>query len=726
MSKYLQVEGTIFKDEHNRQVTLRGVNLAADAKFPTRPNLPSHVAEKFFDGDNLSFVGRPFPYEEADIHLQRIKDWGFNIVRYIFTWEAIESKGPGIYDEEWVQSTIALLRKCKEYGLRVFMDPHQDVWSRFIGGSGAPMWTIYAAGLNPRTFAVTEAALVHNTYPDPQAFPKMIWSTNYTRLACMTIMTMFFAGKDFTPKCIIDGKNIQDYLQEHYINAVKHLAIRIMEAGDLADTTVIGWESFNEPNRGLIGYQRLDAFPEEQKNHKGTSPTAWQAVLTGSGRACDIDTYEMGGKGPYKTGTTLIDPKGVQAWLPADYDDSRYGWKRDPNWKLGECIWAQHGVWDPSTDTLLRNDYFAKAPDGTPLFTHEWVNIYFMNHFRDYAKMIRSIHSSAILFCQPPVFEIPPVIKDTADEDSRLVYTPHFYDGITLMTKSWNRLWNIDVLGVLRGRYLSPIFAIKIGETAIRNCFKAQLSAMRDEGFQNIGQTPCFFSEIGIPYDMDNKAAYNNGDYSSQIRAMDANHYALEGSNVGFTLWTYCATNDHTWGDQWNGEDLSIFSIDDKVLSSASLDTDGKSQEIIETVSLNRSNSEMAATPTKKSTISVAGSRAAEAFIRPAPVYTAGRIMKYGFDLSRVTFELKLDAAESTQENAPTEIFVPPLHFPKNLMTVKVSGGKYEYDEQTRILKWWHNEGEQSIKIVGVNTLSVEVENQNIALHLCDKACAVM
>lgn len=41
---------------------------------------------------------------------------------------------------------------------------------------------------------------------------------------------------------------------------------------------------------------------------------------------------------------------------------------------------------------------------------------------------------------------------------------------------------------------------------------------------------------------MDNKAAYASGDYTSQTRAMDANHYALEGANVGFTLWTYCVT----------------------------------------------------------------------------------------------------------------------------------------------------------------------------------------
>lgn len=50
------------------------------------------------------------------------------------------------------------------------------------------------------------------------------------------------------------------------------------------------------------------------------------------------------------------------------------------------------------------------------------------------------------------------------------------------------------------------------------------------------------FTEIGIPYDMDNKHAYKTGDYSSQVRAMDANHYALEGSTAnGFTLWLYCS-----------------------------------------------------------------------------------------------------------------------------------------------------------------------------------------
>jgi hypothetical protein len=101
-------------------------------------------------------------------------------------------------------------------------------------------------------------------------------------------------------------------------------------------------------------------------------------------------------------------------------------------------------------------------------------------------------------------------------------------------------MYNVDVIGVLRGKYLSPAFAIKIGETAIRNSLRDQLRFLREESFQYMGNHPLIFTEIGIPYDMDDKYAYKTGDFSSQISAMDANHYALEGSGGnGFSLWTY-------------------------------------------------------------------------------------------------------------------------------------------------------------------------------------------
>jgi hypothetical protein len=307
---------------------------------------------------------------------------------------------------------------------------------------------------------------------------------------------------------------------------------------------VIGWESLNEPNRGYVGWQDLSELPSEQRLKKGTAPTGWQAMLTGSGRALEIDTYEFGSFGPYKTGRELVDPEGTIAWLSADYDDTKYGWKRDPNWRLGECLWAQHGVWDPTQDRLLRKDYFSFSPiSGVKLDYETFTNTFFLDHFRTWRDAIRSVHKDAVILCQAPVLEIPPNIKGTEDDDARLVFASHYYDGLTLLTKHWNRLYNVDVFGVMRGKYLSPVFALKIGETAIRNCLRDQLAAIRQEGLEYTGIHPCVFSEIGVPYDMDDKYAYRTGDYSSQTAAMDANHFALEGSGAaGYTLWTYVST----------------------------------------------------------------------------------------------------------------------------------------------------------------------------------------
>lgn len=300
------------------------------------------------------------------------------------------------------------------------------------------MWTFYACGLDPKSFAVTEAALVQNTYPEPQAYPKMIWATNYTRLVCQVMFTLFFGGRDFAPKAILDGKNIQDYLQDHYIAACGHLAKRIHEAGDLEYDPIVGWESLNEPNRGLISYQDITMIPKEQQLKKGTTPTAWQAILTGSGRACEIETWDFGGMGPYKSGSVLIDPQGKSAWLPADHDDTKYGWKRDPGWRLGECLWAQHGIWDPATDTVLKRDHFGKDPKNGATVDYEYfTNHYWLPHYRAYSKMVKAVFPDSLMFFQPPVLEIPPKVKGTEDDDPNMIFSPHFYDGITLLTKKW-------------------------------------------------------------------------------------------------------------------------------------------------------------------------------------------------------------------------------------------------------------------------------------------------
>ena len=112
-------------------------------------------------------MGRPFPLQEADEHFARLKAWGFTFLRLLVTWEAIEHAGPGLYDETYLDYLRKLVIKAGEYEMEVLIDPHQDVWSRFTGGDGAPGWTLEAAGMDMTHFDETGAAITHQRHGDP-------------------------------------------------------------------------------------------------------------------------------------------------------------------------------------------------------------------------------------------------------------------------------------------------------------------------------------------------------------------------------------------------------------------------------------------------------------------------------------------------------------------------------------------------------------------------------
>ena len=71
----LYTDGKWFRDENGRVCMLRGVNLSGNCKLPFEPYMPTHEQTGFFDHRHVSFVGRPFPLDEADEHLQRLRHW---------------------------------------------------------------------------------------------------------------------------------------------------------------------------------------------------------------------------------------------------------------------------------------------------------------------------------------------------------------------------------------------------------------------------------------------------------------------------------------------------------------------------------------------------------------------------------------------------------------------------------------------------------------------------
>jgi hypothetical protein len=241
-----------------RQVILRGVNLGGDSKTPAVPDGATWRPTDFSDHRTVSFVGRPFPLEEADAHLGRIAAWGFNCLRLLTTWEAVEHAGPGLYDEAYLDYFRQVCVRAGEHGLRVFIDFHQDVWSRMSGGDGAPGWTFEAVGLDFTRFDAADAALVMQRRYDPSVggrqsrYPQMSWASNYRMPANAIMWTLFFGGEVFTPDFLVDGANAGRWLQERYLGAVGAVAARLADLDN-----VIGFDTLNEPSLGWIG-RRLD------------------------------------------------------------------------------------------------------------------------------------------------------------------------------------------------------------------------------------------------------------------------------------------------------------------------------------------------------------------------------------------------------------------------------------------------------------------------------------
>jgi len=583
----MHIDGNCFKDEYGRTLTLRGVNLGGSTKVPFSPNGATYLKEGFFDHRNLSFVGRPFPIQEADEHFARLKAWGLTFIRFLVTWEAIEHAGPGLYDIGYLEYVQAVVEKAAEYGIQMFIDPHQDVWSRFSGGDGAPGWTFSLLGMDIKNFQVTGAAFTHQMHGDP--LPQMIWSTNATKLAAATMFTLFFGGSDFAPQTIIDGDSAQEFLQRHYINSLKKLASYLKDLPN-----VVGFDTMNEPVEGYIGIEDLNQ--RYTTVEKGFIPTPFQSMQLGSGIPLELEIWERGIWGPRVVGKQVLNPDGKSIWMEGF----------DPIWKV-------NGIWGITTSgepNLLRPDYFINLNG----------RIFVEKGFRSGG----------------PVWE--------PDDAHNIVYAPHWYDPVVLVMKSFNRWINFD-----RGKN-----SLLFGSRRIAKSFAQQLSKPKEHALTQMGDVPTLIGEVGIAYDLDNKRAYQNGDFSAQINAFDRTIRALEKNLHHFTLWNYTADNTNARGDMWNDEDLSIFSRDQ--------------QENPEDIN--------------------SGGRALEAVIRPYPVAIAGEPLEIKFDIKRKIFEFRFRHDPAVKE--PTEVFVPLYQYP-NGCQVEVSDGEYELNMKEQILRYQHS-----------------------------------
>ncbi|MCL2881147.1 MAG: cellulase family glycosylhydrolase, partial [Treponema sp.] len=479
-----------------------------------------------------SFVGRPFPLDDADSHFRRLSKAGFTFLRLIITWEALEHAGPGLYDEAYLAYLRKILLAAEENGISVFMDPHQDVWSRWTGGDGAPAWTLEKLGIDLDTIDMTESAVTRQRYgefhtskkhPEGDPYPRMIWPGNYNRYATATMFSLFFGGKTFAPSVCIDGENVQDFLQRRYIDAFRHCYRRLKNCKALA-----GWGIMNEPHNGFIGLKNL-ALAETAMVPIGPRPSPWDTILSASGYTVEVPEYSAMSMGKYSTGKAVFNPT------------------KTPIFREGfTCPWKQAGVWTDSGNEprLLKNDHFANKDNRQANFLEDFHKPFMFS----FIERMKEADEKTFFFIEG----LPNGIHHEwgTNDPPNAINAFHWYDGFALFTKTF-RPWFTMNPG--NSRFI-------FGGKNVQKHFKQVLAESVEWSRTKMGNMPCLLGEFGLAFDMNKRKAFKNGNYSLHEEALSMYYNAVDANLLHSTIWNYTADNTNATGDGWNEEDLSIFS----------------------------------------------------------------------------------------------------------------------------------------------------------------------
>jgi hypothetical protein len=525
----MRIEDNQILDDEGRTLILRGVNLGGDSKIPyTAPG--GEISPDFLDRKKeVSFVGRPFPLEEAETHFRRLRKAGMTFLRFLVTWEAVEHEGPGIYDEEYLAYLRKIIQEAEKEGINVFIDPHQDVWSRWTGGDGAPAWTMEKLGFDLDLLDRCGAAITKQRYTvyHNKPYPKMIWPGNYNRYAAATMFSLFFAGNTYAPDLRIDGENIQEWLQNRYIAAFKHVQRRLKNCAN-----IIGWGSMNEPHFGFIGQKDLNAA-EDPMIPIGLRPTPWLTIRAASGYQAEVPVYSMISMGKRISHYETFNAEKISLF------------------KEGfSCPWKQAGVWDNEggEPKLLKSDHFSLYQNRPAAFADDFLKPFIIK----YINAMKEANEQNFFFIEG----IPLSTRSEShpswnkSDPENVLNAFHWYDGLSLYTKSFRPWFNINL----------DTTKIIIGKKKVAAYFKDCLAKGIKITREKMGNVPCFLGEFGLAFDLNNRGGFIKGDYSLHEEALSMYYDAVDANLLHCTIWNYSASNTNKYGDSWNEEDLSIFS----------------------------------------------------------------------------------------------------------------------------------------------------------------------
>ena len=507
------INGGWFTVNDNCRYRFRGVNLPA--KTPSHPaNLKNTKSlDNFFESKHtVSFVDRPFPLKDALQHFERLSNFGYNLIRLAVTWEAVMHEGPGLIDETYLEYLNKLVDIAHEFGLYILIDPHQDVWSRFTGGDGAPAWTLDVVGFKTdETLHDTGCAVLHQCLKGEDT-PRMVWPTNYWKLVTATMFTLFFAGDEYANGQNVSGtdESLQHFLQRQYLSYLDAVAASLKNKKN-----VIGFGTMNEPNAGFVG------VPDLNESHApvpyGNVLSGFDSIRLGSGETIHSEYYPA----PFVYHhTDVLNSRNKSVWKASDLD-----------------VWRRAGIYDVDEEgkrVLLRPHHFALKDD-------DFMSKFMKPFYSSVHKTITKHNANFVTFAEPHLESTNPFVEAPDDLDrNNFAWSPHFYDFLMLVMKAFISWMVIDIDSEL------PVFTPHL----IDRVFQNNLRRFKESG-KNMH---VLLGETGIPFDMGSQTDYN--------AALNRILKAVEANDLDYTLWCYYPTNTDQDGDEWNGENLSITTKD--------------------------------------------------------------------------------------------------------------------------------------------------------------------
>lgn len=177
---------------------------------------------RLFNGMNIDdklLNSETFRYDLDEEFFKKYAANGFNLIRLAVTWANLEPQ-MGVYSERYLESLDGIFRNAEKYGVYIFLDMHQDLYSAFGGrgvGDGAPEWATVTDGFEPKK-------------------PKYVWIEGYIWGKCVHRSFDHFWNND-----PVGGRGLQDRFADLW---------RMLAARYGNSPALFGFDLLNEPFPG--------------------------------------------------------------------------------------------------------------------------------------------------------------------------------------------------------------------------------------------------------------------------------------------------------------------------------------------------------------------------------------------------------------------------------------------------------------------------------------------